>query len=288
MKKHKKLIVAVSVLFSLILAVAIIMVPHMYIPQISDSLSISSHTSHQPEMVAHRGLSGLAPQNTVPAVELSVEYGYDGCEIDIHTTKDGKWVVIHNDTVDAMTDGEGKVSEMTYEEIRKLKIDSGNNIENYENLKVPTLEEVLDVLEGTGTAPVIEIKNCDVKYLPSLKEIIGGYDFGGKLSIISFNREYLQQYRKLDPKVSMMLLVSVISEDDVNWCVENDVDTVNFYYFDFYKSIDGWRLAKQKGLKFGAWTVDNTVYKDVMVLLGADIITTNKLIIKKGSALSEG
>lgn len=281
MKKHKKLFTFLAVILAMALAVVFIMVPHMYIPQISDRLSISAHTSHQPQMVSHRGLSGLAPQNSIPAVELSVEYGYDGCEFDIHTTKDGKWVVIHDDTVDAMTNGEGKVADYTLEEIRKLRLDSGNGIENYEALQIPTLEEVLEILKGTETAPVIEIKNCDLQYLPSFKAMLEEYGLDKTSTIISFNREYLQKYRELDPQSEMMLLTGLITEDDVSWCVENKVDTISFYYFGFIKGVKGWLAAKQAGLKFAAWTVDNTVYKDVMVLLGAETITTNKLIVKK-------
>lgn len=280
MKKHKKLKIFIAVIFTLVLCVVLIMVPHMYIPKISDALSISSHTSYQPAMVAHRGLSSLAPQNSLPAVELSVEYGYDGCEFDIHTTKDGKWVVIHDDTVDAMTDGTGKVAEFTLEEIRQLKLDSGNGIENYDELKIPTLEEVLEILKDSNTKPVIEIKGCDVKHLPALYETLKEYGLAEKSEIISFTREYLERYKEIFPEAEMMLLVSVISEDDVNWCTENDIDTVSFNYFNFSKSIKGWKAAREKGLELAAWTVDNTVYKDVMVLIGAKTITTNKLIVK--------
>lgn len=277
----KKLSVFLIVILCMALIVVGIMVPHMYIPQISDSLSVSSHTSRQPMMVAHRGLSGIAPQNSLPAVEKAIEYGYDGCEFDIHTTKDGKWVVIHDDTVDAMTDGEGNVSAFTLKEIRKLKLDSGNGIEGYENLQVPTLEEVLEIIAESEIIPVVEIKGCDVKYLPSLKKMLSRYGLSEKAEIISFNREYLEAYRKLDEKAEMMLLTSVITEDDVNWCLENGVDTVNFFYMNFAKSFKGYRLAREKGLRLAAWTVDNTVYKDVMVLFGIEAITTNKLIIKK-------
>ena len=277
----KKLKVFLIVVFVLALTVAVIMVPHMYIPEISDSLSVSSHTSHQPLMVAHRGLSGIAPQNSIPAVEKAIEYGYDGCEFDIHTTKDGKWVVIHDDTVDAMTDGEGNVEDFTLKEIRKLKLDSGNGIENYENLQVPTLDEALEIISKSDITPVIEIKKCDVKCLPSLKSMLKKYKLNEKAEIISFTRDYLEEYRKLDDESEMMLLTSIISEDDVNWCIENGVDTVNFNYWNFAKSIKGYKLAKEKGLRLAAWTVDNTVYKDVMVLLGAEAITTNKLIISK-------
>lgn len=281
MKKNKKLRVFLFVLLGMAIMVFLIMVPHMFIPQISDSLSISSHTSHQPLMVAHRGLSSLAPQNSLPAVEKAIEYGYDGCEFDIHTTKDGQWVVIHNDTVDAMTNGEGKVADFTLEEIRKLKLDSGNKIKDYENLQVPTLEEVLEIISQSEIIPVIEIKNCDVNYLPSLKRMIKKYGLSQRAEIISFTREYLEEYRKLDKEAEMMLLTHVITEDDVNWCIENGVDTVNFNYQNLAKSIKGFRLAKEKGMRLAAWTVDNTIYKDVMVLFGVEAITTNKLIIRE-------
>ena len=279
-RKTKKSLIALllTVLF-IALAVVGIMVPHMYIPEISDSISISSHTSHQPLMVAHRGLSGIAPQNSIPAVEKAIEYGYDGCEFDIHTTKDGKWVVIHNDTVDDMTDGEGKVADFTLSEIRELKLDNGKGIENYENLKVPTLEEVLEIISGSRIIPVIEIKKCDTKYLPSLKRMLEKYGLEERAEIISFTKEYLEAYRKIDKAAEMMLLTSRITEDDVNWCIENGVDTVNFDYFNFIKCIKGYRLARKNGLRLCAWTVDNTVYKDVMVLLGVEGITTNKLIL---------
>lgn len=279
-KTKKRIAVFFITLLCVALAVVGIMVPHMYMTTVSDSLSISSHTSHQPLMVAHRGFSAIAPQNSIPAIEKAIEHGFDGCEFDIHNTKDGKWVVIHDDTVDDMTDGQGNVADFTLEEIRKLKLDSGNGIEDYENLQVPTLEEVLEILAKSEVTPVIEIKGCDVKQLPSLKKILEKYGLEEKAELISFTREYLEAYKAVDPDAQMMLLTRVMTEDDVNWCVENGVDTISFHYFEFIKGIKGYRLAKEKGLRLSAWTVDNTVYKDVMVLFGAEVITTNKLLLK--------
>lgn len=79
----------------------------------SGPLSVSAHTASAPLMIAHRGFSSIYPQNTLPASESAVKEGFDGYELDIHTTKDGKWAVIHNDTVDAMTDGTGNVEDFT-------------------------------------------------------------------------------------------------------------------------------------------------------------------------------
>ena len=115
MKKKSTIKIIISVILLLVLTVVGIMVPHMFIEKISSGISVSMHTDKAPLLVAHRGLSGLYPQNTLPAFEAAKEYGYFGYELDIHTTKDGEWVVIHNDTVDAMTNGEGKVAEFTFD-----------------------------------------------------------------------------------------------------------------------------------------------------------------------------
>lgn len=278
MKKKSKLKIALTVILLLALTVVGIMVPHMYIPKIDSGISVSMHTKKAPLLVAHRGLSGLYPQNTIPAFEAAKDYGYYGYELDIHTTKDGEWVVIHNDTVDAMTDGEGEVSSFTLEEIRKLKIDSGNGIENYEDLSVPTLEEALEISTGSDIVPVIEIKNCDTKYLPSLYSILEKYSLINKAVIISFTREYLQKYRELDKDTPMFLLATTPEKQDVDWCLENGNTGLNFFYMNYYKSHGAVSYAKEKGLRLAAWTVDNTVYMDFMVLIGVEIITTNKIL----------
>lgn len=276
MKEHsalKRFFIALAVIILLLL---IIIVPSKIVPIISDSLSVSAHSSSAPLMIAHRGFSSIYPQNTLPAFESAVKEGFDGYELDIHTTKDGKWVVIHDDTVDAMTDGTGNVEDFTFDEIRELKIDGGNGIENYDSLQVPSLEEALYFAEGNDVIPVIEIKKCDVKYLPSLKEYLDKKGLSQKAVIISFTKEYLSEYRLLDSDVQMMLLHSSPEKEDVDWCKENNAG-LNFNYFNFYKSHSAVRYAKESGVRLASWTVDNTIYKDIMVLFGAEIITTNKI-----------
>lgn len=276
-KKHKKLFITLIALVLFIFSVLGVALGHGLFKTLPNSLAISSHTESAPFMVAHRGLSSLYPQNSLPAFEASVEYGFDGCEFDIHTTKDGKWVVIHDDTVDDMTNGTGEVESFTFEEIRELTLDSGNGIENYESLTVPTLEEVLDILKDTDTVPVIEIKKCDVQYLPSLKEILDEYGLSEKTILISFEREYLEKYRELDENIEIMLLKGTPNNEDVDWCVENNAGLDHGYY-NVYKCFKTLSYAKEKGVKLGAWTVDNTAYEDVMVMLGVEVITTNKLL----------
>ncbi len=274
--KSKSVKKALIILAVIIISLILIIVPCKVATTVSDGLSVSAHTSVRPLLVAHRGFSSIRPENTCSAFDAAVEAGFDGYEFDLHTTKDGEWVVIHDDTVDKMTDGTGNVEDFTFEEIRRLKIDSGNGIENYPDLKVPTLEETLASCDGNDIIPVIEIKKCDMKYLPDLKAYLDGKSLSEKAVIISFTGEYLEAYRELDKDVQMYLLSNEFTKEDVDRCIENNFG-INFNHKLLYKNVGAILYAEKQGVKLAAWTVDNTVYKDVMVLFGVDVITTNKI-----------
>lgn len=273
-KKASKILL---VLFSLAAVVLSIMFVPKAFRTIDNSLSVMSHTEKAPLMVAHRGFSSVYPENTMPAFEGAVEYGFDGMECDIHTTKDGEWVIIHDDTVDKMTDGEGNVEDFTFEEIEKLTIDKGHGIENYKQLKIPTFTEYLELCEKHDIIPVIEIKKCDVRLLPSLKKMIDETKFKKEPVFISFNKEYLEKYRELDERVDMFLLATRPDKEDVQWCIDNNAG-LNFSHTHLAECFGAISLAKKNNIRLAAWTVDNTIYEDVMVLFGVEIITTNKLV----------
>ena len=266
---------------SIVLVLALIVVGIIFVPgefeTLDSSLMLSFHTSSAPKLIAHRGLSSLYPENTIPAFEGAVEYGFDGFEFDLHTTKDGEWVVIHDDVVDHMTDGTGDVDSFTLEEIRQLKIDSGSYIENYDELIMPTLEETLDWWQGKDIVPVIEIKKCDVQYLPSLKEILDEYDMSDKAVIISFEKEYMEEYRKLDSEIEMLYLSKAPTKEEIDWCAEHNFG-INFNQWLLFKSFGAIMYAKRKDMTIAAWTVNNTIFADVMVLVGAEYLTTNKIL----------
>lgn len=277
MKKHKKLITALVIVFGIVVSGLGVGLGHMLFTTLPVSLAVSSHTAKAPLMVAHRGLSSLYPENSMPALEGAAEYGFDGYEFDVHTTKDGEWVVIHDDTVDNMTAESGDVDCFTFEEIRAMRLDNGNGIENYPDEKIPTLREALEVYADSGIIPVIEIKKCDVKYLPDFIKILDEYKVKDKAVIISFTAEYLEKYRELDKDAEIMLLKGTPSKEDVDWCVEYSAG-LDFGFYNVYKCTDALSYAREKGVKLGVWTVDNTAYMDVMVMLGAELITTNKIL----------
>lgn len=279
MKKKRKSVIK-RLLTVIIIALVLIIVPCKAVTTVSDGLSVSAHTSSKPLLVAHRGFSSVRPENTHGAFLAAAEAGFDGYEFDLHTTKDGEWVVIHDDTVDKMTDGTGNVEDFTLEEILKLTIDAGKGKEHLENLverpTVPTLDEALYYAEEYDIIPVIEIKKCDAKYLPDLKEYLDERKLSEKAVIISFNKEYMEAYRALDSEIEMLYLSHNPSKEDIDWCEENNFG-INYNHKKLYKCVSAILYAKEKGVKIASWTVDNTLYKDIMVLFGADVITTNKI-----------
>ena len=96
------------------------------------------------EVIAHRGAAGYAPENTLAAVKKATELNSDYIEVDVHVSKDGHVIVIHDTSVDRTTNGEGRVNDLTLKQLKKLDAGSWFS-KDFKNEKVPTLEEVIQV-----------------------------------------------------------------------------------------------------------------------------------------------
>jgi glycerophosphoryl diester phosphodiesterase len=96
---------------------------------------------------AHRGASGYRPENTMEAFELAIKQGADGIELDVHTSADGELIVMHDETVDRVTDKTGLIKDMTLAQLKELKVST--DVEPNGIYRVPTLVEVLDLMRTT-------------------------------------------------------------------------------------------------------------------------------------------
>ena len=108
------------------------------------------------KIFAHRGASGYAPENTLEAFALAMEMGADGIELDVQLTKDGEVVVIHDEVIDRVSNGKGLVKDYTLVQLRKFSFD--NHMEGYENISIPTLKEVLELVKASKMEVNIELK----------------------------------------------------------------------------------------------------------------------------------
>ena len=97
------------------------------------------------KIFAHRGASAYAPENTLEAFRLAMEQGADGIELDVQLTKDGELVVIHDETIDRVSNGKGAVRDYTLEELKSFSV--SNHFEQYPDVKIPTLREVLELVK---------------------------------------------------------------------------------------------------------------------------------------------
>ena len=155
--------------------------------------------NRKPLIWAHRGASGHAPENTLPAFRMAAEMGADGVELDVQLTKDGKLVVCHDETIDRTSSAKGWIKDYTLAELKALDFSNGNRA--YEGVRIPTLEEVLELLNPTGLTVNIEIKTGIVFYKgieEQLLDLVRNMHWEERVIYSSFNHETLRTLHRLD------------------------------------------------------------------------------------------
>jgi len=152
--------------------------------------------------IGHRGIMGVEPENTLRSFIAAQQAGLDLIELDLHLSKDGALVVMHDADVDRTTDGSGPIAEKTLAELRVLDAGRGEH--------VPVFEEVLDAV----TAPLqAEIK--DVAAARALAEVMNRRDLVGRVEVLSFHDEAIAEIARLVPGVRTALVASRYGVDVV-------------------------------------------------------------------------
>jgi len=246
---------------------------------------------------AHRGASGYAPENTMPAFRLAWELGADGIELDVQLTKDGVPVVIHDETVNRTTDGTGYVKDFTLEELKKLN--ANKQFPNYGRVEISTLAEVYEFISGTDMTVNVELKTNVFSY-PGIEEKLlelaadvrrnageeakteakGGFGalyeepFCDRIVYSSFNHYSVKKIKELAPDAKIAFLYT-----DGFMNVAKYADIYNGYAV--HPSVRGVRNtpvveeAHAKGIRVHVWTVNEEADKEEMTRLGVDAIITN-------------
>lgn len=227
----------------------------------------------QPVIIAHRGSSFIAPENTVAAAKLAWQQNADAVELDIYLSKDNRVVVMHDGNTKRTTGQEYKIAETSSDVLRSLDAGSWKN-EQYKGEKIPFLEEMIAIVPD-GKKLVIEIK-CGVEVLPALKTAVDQSGKKKQMVFIAFGWETILATKELFPKNKCFWLSS--SAADVQAKLnEKDIrklDGINLAY----KIIDEKMAfqAKRKKLDLLAWTVDDPNEAKRLADLGVKAITTNK------------
>lgn len=164
-----------------------------------------------PELIAHRGASGYAPENTLASFGLALEMGASSIEFDVQQTRDQKLVVIHDTDLKRLGGLKRRVGAMTYLELSQVDVGSWFGAE-FKSERVPLLEELLDLASGKVELQ-LEIKNPERPY-PGIEERVVNVlrarrDWAGKVCISSFDHETLYLVRALDSGARLGYLVGL-------------------------------------------------------------------------------
>lgn len=157
---------------------------------------------------AHRGAAGTYPENTMISFQIAETHKADGIELDVQLTKDGKVVVIHDETVNRTTNGKGAVRNYTYEDLQKLDA-SYTFSKKVGFCSIPLLEDVLEWLQSNKLLLNIELKNNKVPYRGLDEEIITlvrKYEMETRTILSSFNHYSMKRCHMMAPDIETAIL----------------------------------------------------------------------------------
>lgn len=272
-KKAKILIIVLSIVAFLLIATVLggVIALNQYC-KTKDYTVIS--TSDNVTLVAHRGMRSVAPENTTASFDEAGKHGYWGAECDVYRTKDGVWIISHDSHTYRMMDKSAFIEKKTYKELMDMNVNNGVNIDKYEDLKICSLEEYLDICKKYNMTPVIELKGKNnTEYYSEIVELADQFEVNPVY--ISFHIENLQTMRRLT-QCKMYYLVQKISEDDIQ-----DAKSIENCGIDFngnkdknFKS-DIIKKCQDAGLELGAWTINEEDDLQKLEQYGVTLITTD-------------
>jgi len=227
--------------------------------------------------IAHRGASGLAPENTLTAFRKAIEIGVDAVELDVHKTNDGKIVVCHDDRLDRTTNMTGLIRDLEFQEI--LEADAGSWFDKkFAGERIPTLEESLELMKDS-VITVVEVKDSDIS--TDVVKSIERTDAIDRVVVISFHANVLDEIREINPHIPTGLLIGAEKGNDstaqaveyVHRTVEVGASTLNVSYGLITREFA--YEVRCRGVNLWAWTVDDVNVMSNLLDYGVSGITSN-------------
>lgn len=240
-----------------------------------DTVKINSDSV---KMIAHRGLSGIERENTCPAFVAACNRSFFGVETDVHITKDGQFVIIHDETTERVTLKQYNINveESNYADFESIVLPDMDGTTDRKDIRIPLLKEYIKICKKYGKTCVLEIKNhFEEKNIDKLIEQIKELDYVSSVIFISFDFENCVNVRKRLPENVVQFLTSeTVTDDLIEKLCKNKLD-LDIYY----KRLDAENveLLHSKGIKVNCWTCDDKNDAQKLVSYGVDFITTNIL-----------
>lgn len=242
----------------------------------------------RPRLFAHRGGARIAPENTIEAFAAGLEAGADRLEMDVHATRDGHVVVLHDPTVDRTTDGHGPVRDLTLAELHRLDAgarfagDAGDFPYRGRGVRVPTLAAVLEAFPGVPLN--IEIKQDEPAIEHAVLEVLDRFSARAQVLLAAEEARIMARIRAAAPDV----LTSFSAGDVLEWVTAWQGGTLDAYrppgialqippsFGDVQLvTAESVAIAHGMGLEVHVWTIDDPAEMAALLDLGVDALMTD-------------
>ncbi len=222
-------------------------------------------------VVAHRGASGYAPENTLSAMKKAIEMKAEMSELDVQETADGEIILLHDNTTKRTGKKDLNIWELNYDDLKDIEVGEWFS-EEYKGEPIPTLKEVIDLIRGKMKLNIELKANKHEKMLAerSLKVVMDN-DFLDQVIFTSFKFDEIRKIRALNKEAKVGYIFGKLPENvDV---FTEDVDLLSAHY----KSVDAKfvKRAKSNGKEVHVWTVNEPEDMKRMIELGVEAIITN-------------
>ncbi len=227
------------------------------------------------EIVGHRGAAYLAPENTIASLKKAIELGADAVEVDIHLSKDGEIVVIHDYTTNRTTNQDFVVAEENYSTLEQLDAGSFKSIA-FKGEKIPLLKDVLEYLPE-DIILYIEIK-AKAEIISTLEDLLAEHEKIKQFRIIAFDIETLTKTKKQLPSIPCYFLKSTVNAKDYSKLIRDlkkrGLDGADLGYKTITKKLV--KKLNRAGMPCLAWTVNSAEQARKLIEMGVVGITTDK------------
>lgn len=229
----------------------------------------------KPLIIAHRGASAYAPENTIEAFALAAEMGADGIELDVHMTADDEVIVLHDSKVDRTSNGQGRVSSYRLEELRWMDFGCRFYKEQRKGNRIPTLDEVFELVEPLGMIVNVEIKSGDPKLPAACAEIAKRHGMENRVLYSSGNHFQLRRMKELEPGARIAPLCNFNLLDPWSYCPNIGAQAIH-PQIEEVKAVEGYvEKCHAQNVLVNTWTVNEEDDIRFCLRAGVDGIITN-------------
>lgn len=234
-------------------------------------------------LIAHRGVSGLETENSIPAFVAAGNRSYYGVETDAHVTKDGRFIIIHDDHTGRVAREDVHVEESDYELVRGIGLkdicpraeDDSVTLQDRQDLVIPNLKEYITICRKYGKVCILELKNAFLSEdIRRIVEEIRGLGYLEQVTFISFSLENMVRLRELLPRQELYYLTGEYNREILEALKRHKLN-LDIYYKALTEEIV--EELHGEGILVNCWTCDDKAEAERLTEWGVDFLTTNCL-----------